>query len=145
MFKKLAVITALVAALALPAFAGDGKGKGKGLDAAPGQHKDDPHRQDAKKRFEKLCDDLKLTDDQKKKAQPIWVDTEKKMTALHDDKSLSDDQKKAKMKTIHEEGEKKFRAVLTPDQQKKLDALKEEGKAKAKEHNAKAKTGGDKK
>jgi len=133
MFKKLAIIAGLsvLVAFALPTFAGDAKGKGKGLETASGQHKD-PHGQDSKARFEKLCKDLELTNDQPKKAKPIWDDTDKKMKASRGDKSLSATQKGEKEKAVHDEGMKKFRMILRPDQQKKLDAMKTESKAKAK-------------
>ena len=136
MLKKLSFITALVAALAFRVLAGEAKGHGKGLEHAPGQHKD-PHGQDAKTRFEKICKDLNLTDAQIKKAKPIWEDTEKKFKAAHGDK--------AKEKAAHEEGEKKFRAALTPDQQKKLDAMKAEHDAKGKGHGDHGKGGDHKK
>lgn len=136
MFRRLSIITALCAALALPVGAGEAKGKGKGLEHAPGQHKDDAHKggPSSEERFAKLAHDLNLTKDQLPKAKAAWDDTNKKMKAIHDDKSLSKEQVEVKAKALHNDAMKKFRALLTADQQKKLDAMHAEHQGKAKEH-----------
>lgn len=76
-------------------------------------------------KLQELSSELNLTDDQKTQLKPILQDEVGKMKAVRDDSSLSPDQKQAKMKTIHDAAKTQIDAILTPEQQKKLQSMKE--------------------
>lgn len=76
-------------------------------------------------KLQQLSSELNLTDDQKTQLKPILQDEVGKLKAVRDDSSLSPDQKQAKMKTIHDGAKTQIDAILTPEQQKKLQAMKE--------------------
>ncbi len=76
-------------------------------------------------RLQKLATELNLTDDQKNQLKPILQDEVKQLKTVRDDSSMSADQKKAKIAEIRQNSRSQMRSVLTPEQQKKLDAMKE--------------------
>ena len=57
--------------------------------------------------------------------KPILQDEVNQLKAVHDDASLSSDQKKAKASDIHQNYKSQINSVLTPEQQKKLEAMKD--------------------
>ena len=69
---------------------------------------------------------LGLTQDQQAKIKPILEDEKKSLDALHDDTTVAKDAKRAKFVEIRKTHREQIRALLTPEQQKKLDTLKEE-------------------
>ena len=69
---------------------------------------------------------LNLTDDQKQKIQPILQSEVQQMKPVRNDSSLSADQKQAKMQGIRDSANSQIAPILTPDQQKKFAAMKEE-------------------
>ena len=69
---------------------------------------------------------LGLTQDQQAKIKPILEDERKSLDALHDDSSLAKEAKRAKFVEIRKTHREQIRALLTPEQQKKLDELREE-------------------
>jgi protein CpxP len=73
-----------------------------------------------------LTKKLDLTPDQVTQVKAIDGDTWKQMMALRSDTSLTPDEKKPKMTAIHQASQDKIRALLTPDQQTKFDALQTE-------------------
>jgi protein CpxP len=73
-----------------------------------------------------LTKKLNLTPDQVTQVKAIDADTMKQMMALRSDTSLTPDEKKPKMMDIHKASQDKIRALLTPDQQTKFDALQTE-------------------
>jgi Spy/CpxP family protein refolding chaperone len=75
-----------------------------------------------------LSSELNLTDDQKQKIQPILQSEFQQLKTVHDDSSLSTDQKQAKMQGIRDSAKSQIAPILTPDQQKKLAAMKEQPK-----------------
>lgn len=77
-------------------------------------------------RFKFLCEKLGLTDDQKAKVKPIVLDEMKAIKAVREDKSLDHKAKGPKIEEIRKSHREQIRALLTPEQQKKLDELKEE-------------------
>jgi Spy/CpxP family protein refolding chaperone len=114
-----AVVLALgaTALCALPAMAQD--------PAAPPQGQDGP-RQGGPGRgnqVEFLTKKLNLTPDQVTQVKAIDADTMKQSRALREDTSVADSDKRAKMMDIRKAGQDKIRALLTPDQQTKFDAL----------------------
>ena len=85
-----------------------------------GHHKG-PHGDTLKFFTEKLG----LTPDQQTKIKPILEDEKKALDALHTDASVAKDAKREKFMEIRKAHREQIRALLTPEQQKKLDELKE--------------------
>ncbi len=75
--------------------------------------------------FDKLKQELNLTDDQVSKIESINVDAKEKMIAL---RKSEDTDKREKMKALRAEKEAAMRAILTEEQAEKLDALQTERK-----------------
>jgi len=73
-----------------------------------------------------LTEKLSLTPDQQAKVKVIIEDEKKAGAAVRGDAALDKDAKRAKMMEIRKSHREQIRAVLTPEQQKKLDELKEE-------------------
>ncbi len=78
--------------------------------------------------LERLSKELNLTDEQKEKVKPILDEQTKQMRATQDDTSLSQEQKHDKVKQIHQTTHSQINEILTPEQQKKFAALKEQQK-----------------
>jgi periplasmic protein CpxP/Spy len=78
--------------------------------------------------LERLSKELNLTDEQKTKVKPILDEQTKQMHATQEDSSLTQEQKHDKMKQIHETTHSQINEILTPEQQKKFAALKEQQK-----------------
>jgi protein CpxP len=89
-----------------------------------GQH----HGQRANQ-LERLSKELNLTDDQKAKVKPILEEQTKQMKTMREDSTLTEDQKREKMKLIHQSTHSQINDILTPEQQKKFEQLKEQQKA----------------
>ena len=85
---------------------------------------------DPAKRLEWMGKKLNLTEDQKTKLQPIFNDEFQQMKAVREDNSLTREQKRDKMKQIHETFHPQVMAVLTPDQQQKLEQMRAKREAK---------------
>jgi Spy/CpxP family protein refolding chaperone len=80
----------------------------------------------------RLTTDLSLTDDQQTKVKAIVADSHTKMQAIKGDTTLTDDQKKAKGKDIRDAQTAAIKAILTPDQATKYDALQQKWQANRK-------------
>lgn len=87
-------------------------------------------RMDPNKRLEWMSKKLNLTEDQKAKLQPILQDEFQQMKAVRDDASLNRDQKHEKMMQIRQTFQPQVTAVLTPNQQQKLEQMKEKREAR---------------
>jgi Spy/CpxP family protein refolding chaperone len=70
---------------------------------------------------------LNLTEEQKTKLRPILMDERQQMEAVRNDTSLSPEQKMAKVQQIRETASPKIKAVLTPEQLKKLADMQQAG------------------
>jgi Spy/CpxP family protein refolding chaperone len=81
-------------------------------------------------RHEKMAAKLGLTDDQKTQLKSIHQDATEHAKANKNDSTLSKDQKKAKLKDLHEQTMTKTNAILTPDQQQKMQQMKANHKGK---------------
>lgn len=90
-----------------------------------GQGVDPDVRAKAQAKLQTLSSELNLTDDQKAQLKPILQDEAQQLKALHDDTSLSPDQKKAKVAEIRQSHKSQVSSILTPEQQKKLDSIKD--------------------
>src|SRR5262249_47063883 len=76
-------------------------------------------------KLQQLATELNLTDDQKTQLKPVLQGEFKQLKAVNDDTSIPSDQKDAKMKEIHEGAKSQINSILTPEQQKKLAAMRE--------------------
>ena len=76
-------------------------------------------------KLQSLSSELNLTDDQKAQLKPILQDEVQQLKSVKDDASLSPDQKKAKVAEIRQSHKSQVSSILTPEQQKKFDAMKE--------------------
>jgi Spy/CpxP family protein refolding chaperone len=120
----------LVAMISLSAFAqtetppaqnqGPGmSGEHHGHMGSMGGRMDDPQTH-----LDHLSQMVNLTDEQKAKILPIFQDTSKQTQEVRQDTSLSEQDRRAKMRSIHDKSMAQVRAVLTPEQQAKLDEMK---------------------
>jgi periplasmic protein CpxP/Spy len=75
-----------------------------------------------------LTQKLNLTPDQVTQVKAIDADTMKQGRAVREDSTIADADKRSKMMDIHKASQDKIRALLTPDQQTKFDALQAEMK-----------------
>jgi periplasmic protein CpxP/Spy len=78
---------------------------------------------DPQRRTEMLTKRLNLTSDQQAKVLDIFKSEQSQMESLRSDSSLSQDDRHSKMMDIHKTSDDQIRALLTPDQQKKFDAM----------------------
>jgi len=77
-------------------------------------------------RLQQLTTELGLSDDQKSQIKPILVDAARRLQAVKNDPQRSVSSKQGKMDEIHDSARGQIRQFLTPDQNKKLDAMKAE-------------------
>ena len=90
-----------------------------------GQGSDPETRAKVQARLQELSTELNLTDDQKAQLKPILQDEVQQLRAVNDDASLTADQKKAKFTEIRQSYKSQMVSILNPEQQKKLELLKE--------------------
>lgn len=83
----------------------------------------------------KAIEALNLTEDQKAQLKKLRAENRKHRQEIESSTKLTEDQKKAQLKTAREEQQKKFQALLTPEQRKKWETVrpgaKKGGAAKA--------------
>jgi Spy/CpxP family protein refolding chaperone len=92
----------------------------------PNQAAVDPEtRAKVQAKLQELSSELNLTDDQKTQLKGIVQDEVQQIKAVRDDSSLSPDQKKAKVTEIRQSHKSQMSSILTPEQQKKLETIKE--------------------
>jgi len=72
---------------------------------------------------------LNLTDDQQAKIKPILEERQQKMSALMQDNSLSREDRHAKFRDVRSSSSQQIRAILTPEQQKKMDEMRSKHEA----------------
>jgi periplasmic protein CpxP/Spy len=102
-----------------------GPGAGRGMGHRPMESVDDQIKHLNKK--------LKLTDDQQAKLKPIFEDQHKQMDQLRSDSSLSREDRFSKMQEIRQNSDTQIKSVLTEDQQKNFDKMREEQKERMKQ------------
>jgi Spy/CpxP family protein refolding chaperone len=100
-------------------------GQSVGSDSAPQPTRHLPTPEEAVARMNAK---LNLTDDQKNKITPIIADRQEKMRALMADTSGRKMRKARKAKSILSDSDKKIEAVLTSDQRKIYEQMKEEAR-----------------
>lgn len=94
---------------------------------------DDAKHTDQKEKKEKAMDALELSDDQRAEIDALRSEMKEKIATLKADESLEDDAKKAEFKAIKQEKKEALNAILTEEQQTKLEAMKAEKKAQKKD------------
>lgn len=139
--SKISLMAALIAGVMLassPALRAEDAKEGK--DAK--KHEGRPGRDGAgmKEHFDKMAEDLKLTDEQKPKVQAVFKTRAEKGRAIREDSSLSDEQKREKGKALMEEMNKKMKEILTAEQFEKWEKNRPQGRP-----GGPRKGGGDKK
>ena len=106
-------------------------------DPAAGDHAAKPGKKTRVSRVEKLNATLSLTDDQKTQIAAIHKEENAALKVVSDDKSLDRPTKIAKNREIRAAHAARIRALLTPDQQTKFDALTTKPSDKENDHDEK--------
>jgi periplasmic protein CpxP/Spy len=81
------------------------------------------HRMDPEKRVEMLQRRLELNESQTAQVRQIFTEARAQMETLRSNASLAPEDRRAQMMTLHQGEQSRIRAVLTPDQQAKYDAM----------------------
>jgi Spy/CpxP family protein refolding chaperone len=79
---------------------------------------------EVQEKLQKLSSALKLTDDQKTQIKPILQREIQKLKSIRNDPSMSDEQKQAQAQEVHAASHSEIQSLLTPEQQKKLEHMK---------------------
>jgi Spy/CpxP family protein refolding chaperone len=77
--------------------------------------------------LQRISAELNLTGEQKEQLKPILQSEVRQLQSVKNDASLSPEQKLAKAQEIHQDLQSQMASVLTPEQQKKLVAMREQG------------------
>jgi Spy/CpxP family protein refolding chaperone len=77
---------------------------------------------------------LNLTEEQKAKLRPIIMEESQQMEALTNDTTLTQDQRMVKANQIRAQASPKIKAILTPEQIRKLTELQEERALQEQQH-----------
>jgi Spy/CpxP family protein refolding chaperone len=103
--------------------------------AAPaGEHAEKPDKKPRVSRVEKLNTELSLTEEQKIQVAAIYKEENAALKVISDDKALERAARIEKNKEIRAAHAAKVRALLTPEQQAKFDALTAKPADKEKKH-----------
>jgi len=78
---------------------------------------------DPEKRVEMLQQRLNLNDSQTAQVRQIFTDSHAQMETIRSNASLAPEDRRAQMMTLHQGEQSRIRAVLTPGQQAKFDAM----------------------
>ena len=71
-----------------------------------------------------IAQQLNLTPQQKEKVLPILIDEAPKVQAIKNDNTLSKIQKIQQLKAIHQQTDPQMKAILSPEQYQKLQAIR---------------------
>ena len=74
--------------------------------------------------LERIAQYLNLTPQQKDKILPILADEAPKVLAIKNDPSLSRMQRAQRIKAIHQQNDPQMKAILSPEQYQKLQAMR---------------------
>jgi hypothetical protein len=83
-----------------------------------------PTAQQQTAKLEEIAKYLSLTPQQKEKILPILADEAPKVRAIKDDPSFSRMQKAQQIKAIHQQNDPQMKAILSPAQYEKLQAMR---------------------
>jgi protein CpxP len=78
------------------------------------------------RQMERMTTELKLTDDQKPKVKAVLEDSTKKRQELFADTSISREDRGPKMRAIMDDQDKRLKEILTADQYKDWEKLRDE-------------------
>jgi protein CpxP len=78
---------------------------------------------DPEHRIEKMQQRLNLNDSQTAQVRQIFSESRAQMETIRSNASLAPEDRRAQMMTLHQGEQARIRAVLTPDQQTKFDAM----------------------
>jgi Spy/CpxP family protein refolding chaperone len=103
-------------------------GSGAALAQQAGVTKDQAQvdKSSADAHLQAMAKQLNLTDEQKEKLKPILTSEAEEITALRNGPALTPPQKRSKMMEIGEKYRPQINAVLTPEQQTKWKAMRQE-------------------
>jgi len=82
-----------------------------------------PRHMDPERRVEQMQRRLNLSDSQTAQVRQIFADSHAQMETLRSNASLAPEDRRAQMLSLHQGEQARIRAVLTPDQQAKFDAM----------------------
>src|SRR6266496_1827098 len=77
-------------------------------------------------KLEAIAQQLNLTPQQKVKVLPILADEAPKIQAIKNDNSLSKIQKIQRLKAVHQQNDPQMKAILSPAQYQKLQAIRQQ-------------------
>ena len=80
----------------------------------------------AMQKAQAMAQQLNLTPQQKEKILPILVDEVPKVQAIKNDNSLSKIQKMQQLRAIHSQTDPQMKAILSPEQYQKLQAIRQQ-------------------
>jgi Spy/CpxP family protein refolding chaperone len=81
---------------------------------------------DAMSKAQAIAQQLNLTPQQKEKVLPILADEVPKVRAIKNDNSLSKMQKMQQLRAIHQQTDPQMKAILSPEQYQKLQAIRQQ-------------------
>jgi len=84
-----------------------------------------PHGMDPERRVDMLQRRLKLNDSQTAQVRQIFTEARAQMVAIRSNASLAPEDRRSQMMTLHQGEQSRIRAVLTPEQQARFDAMQE--------------------
>lgn len=84
-------------------------------------------------RLENLATKLELTDKQKTELRPILESEANELRSLRMNSAIAPEDQEVELRSIHERHRDQIRSVLTPEQQTRLDELRNEARAKLNE------------
>jgi Spy/CpxP family protein refolding chaperone len=82
-----------------------------------------PRHMDPERRVEMMQQRLNLNDSQTAQVRQIFTESHAQMETIRSNASLAPGDRRAQMMTLHQGEQARIRAVLTPDQQAKFDAM----------------------
>ena len=94
------------------------------ISSAQQKAQQQPSAQQKGAKLEQIAQYLSLTPQQKDKILPILADEAPKVRAIKDDPSLSRMQRAQRIKAIHQQNDPQMKAILSPAQYQKLQAMR---------------------
>ena len=94
------------------------------ISSAQQKAQQQPSAQQKSAKLEQIAQYLSLTPQQKDKILPILADEAPKVRAIKDDPSLSRMQRAQRIKAIHQQNDPQMKAILSPEQYQKLQAMR---------------------
>ena len=82
-----------------------------------------PRHMDPERRMEQMQRRLDLNDSQTAQVRQIFTESHAQMETIRSNASLAPEDRRAQMMSLHQGEQARIRAVLTPDQQAKFDAM----------------------